>query len=260
MKLNLRKSIMLHEQFMNNVNEESPVVVDAPAVSREIIIKDVDTIINSLETLSNSIVEDLESTEFSVVEAGKEGPSKVADWLLYAGKFRKMQKRINQMKMNSADLQMAAMAEKDPNRKAAAKDKKEKHIFALESDEGGFTPRGFSFTASPEKVAAAKRWLPLLKPYGTDSMDDIGGGSDISPLNRQLQVPLCGFMPDPQRYFDYHHSSDDVFENVNQRELELGGASMAAMIYLIDTYWTKFKTKHAGGEKVDCQGAIYCWV
>jgi hypothetical protein len=124
MKLNLRKSIMLHEQFMNNVNEESPVVVDAPAVSREIIIKDVDTIINSLETLSNSIVEDLESTEFSVVEAGKEGPSKVADWLLYAGKFRKMQKRINQMKMNSADLQMAAMAEKDPNRKAAAKDKK----------------------------------------------------------------------------------------------------------------------------------------
>ena len=53
---------------------------------------------------------------------------------------------------------------------------------------------------------------------------------------------LLGLYPDPQRYFDYHHSSDDVFENVNQRELELGGASMAAMIYLIDTYWTKFKT------------------
>ena len=119
---------------------------------------------------------------------------------------------------------------------AAAKDKNEKHIFALESDEGGFTPRGFSFTASPEKVAAAKRWLPLLKPYGTDSMDDIGGGSDISPLNRQLQVPLCGFMPDPQRYFDLHHARTDVFENVNKRELLLGAVNIAGIIYLVDTY------------------------
>ena len=119
---------------------------------------------------------------------------------------------------------------------AAAKDKKEKHIFALESDEGGFTPRGFSFTASSEKVAAAKRWLPLLKPYGTDSMDDIGGGSDISPLNRQLQVPLCGFMPDPQRYFDLHHARTDVFENVNKRELLLGAVNIAGLIYLVDTY------------------------
>ena len=119
---------------------------------------------------------------------------------------------------------------------AEAKAKNEKHIFALESDEGGFTPRGFSFTASPEKVAAAKRWLPLLKPYGTDSMDDIGGGSDISPLNRQLQVPLCGFMPDPQRYFDLHHARSDVFENVNKRELLLGAVNIAGIIYLVDTY------------------------
>jgi hypothetical protein len=118
----------------------------------------------------------------------------------------------------------------------AAKDKKEKHIFALESDEGGFTPRGFSFTASPEKVEAAKRWIPLLKPYGTSTMDDIGGGSDISPLNRQLQVPLCGFVPDPQRYFDIHHARSDVFENVNKRELLLGAVNIAGLIYLVDTY------------------------
>ena len=57
-----------------------------------------------------------------------------------------------------------------------------------------------------------------------------------------MKISCWGLYPDPQRYFDYHHSSDDVFENVNQRELELGGASMAAMIYLIDTYWAKFKT------------------
>ena len=42
-------------------------------------------------------------------------------------------------------------------------------------------------------------------------------------------------MPDSQRYFDYHHSADDVFENVNKRELELGGAALATLIYLIDS-------------------------
>jgi hypothetical protein len=67
-------------------------------------------------------------------------------------------------------------------------------------------------------------------------MDDIGGGSDISPLNRQLQVPLCGFMPDPQRYFDIQHARSDVFENVNKRELLLGAVNIAGLIYLVDTY------------------------
>jgi hypothetical protein len=47
-------------------------------------------------------------------------------------------------------------------------------------------------------------------------------------------ILLIGLVPDPQRYFDYHHSHADVFEVVNQRELELGGASMAALVYLLD--------------------------
>jgi hypothetical protein len=119
---------------------------------------------------------------------------------------------------------------------AAAKEKNEKHIFALESDEGGFTPRGFSFTAAPEKVAVAQRWLPLLKPYGTSSMDDIGGGADIGPLNRTFNTPLCGFLPDSQRYFDVHHARSDVFENVNKRELLLGAVNIAGLIYLVDKY------------------------
>ena len=119
---------------------------------------------------------------------------------------------------------------------AAAKEKNEKHIFALESDEGGFTPRGFSFTAAPEKIAAAQRWLPLLKPYGTSSMDDVGGGADIGPLNRNLNTPLCGFLPDSQRYFDVHHARSDVFENVNKRELLLGAVNIAGLIFLVDKY------------------------
>jgi carboxypeptidase Q len=64
-------------------------------------------------------------------------------------------------------------------------------------------------------------------------IDKGSGGVDIGPLAPQGTV-LVGFKPDSQRYFEYHHTANDRFENVNQRELEMGAASMAAMIYLID--------------------------
>jgi hypothetical protein len=117
-----------------------------------------------------------------------------------------------------------------------ARTKKEKHIFALESDEGGFTPRGFGVTMSQELLNKLRRWLPLLTPYGISEINHGGGGSDIGPLNRDLGTPLAGLQPDSQRYFDIHHARSDVFESVNKRELELGAVSMAALIYLVDKY------------------------
>jgi carboxypeptidase Q len=117
-----------------------------------------------------------------------------------------------------------------------ARTKKEKHVFALESDAGGFTPRGFGFTMSPEQLKKVQVWLPLLKPYGICELEQGGGGSDIGPLHRELGTPLAGLQPDSQRYFDIHHARSDVFEAVNKRELELGAVSMAALIYLVDKY------------------------
>ncbi|HEY8894165.1 MAG TPA: M20/M25/M40 family metallo-hydrolase [Niastella sp.] len=117
-----------------------------------------------------------------------------------------------------------------------ARTKKEKHIFALESDAGGFTPRGFGFTMSAELLKKVQAWLPLLQPYGISELEMGGGGSDIGPLNRELGTPLAGLEPDSQRYFDIHHARSDVFEAVNKRELELGAVSMAALIYLVDKY------------------------
>jgi len=117
-----------------------------------------------------------------------------------------------------------------------AQAKGEKHIFALESDEGGFTPRGFGISASDQQFAKATAWKTLLSPYGACEFQRGGGGSDIGPLARALNTPLAGFMPDSQRYFDIHHARNDVFENVNKRELELGAVNMAALIYLVDKY------------------------
>ncbi|HEY2648405.1 MAG TPA: M20/M25/M40 family metallo-hydrolase [Puia sp.] len=119
---------------------------------------------------------------------------------------------------------------------AEAKTKNEKHIFALESDGGGFTPRGFSFKGTESQLAGVKRWLPLLVPYGVTEFSAGGAGADVEPLNEATGAMASELIPDSQRYFDIHHSAGDVFEKVNKRELELGAINMAALIYLTDKY------------------------
>ena len=112
---------------------------------------------------------------------------------------------------------------------------KEIHIAALESDAGGHTPRGFSIDANSMNTKLLQSWKKILSPYGLHDFDKGGSGADISPL-RGENVTLVGYRPDSQRYFDYHHTSRDTFDKVNKRELELGSASMASMIYLMDKY------------------------
>ncbi len=62
-----------------------------------------------------------------------------------------------------------------------------------------------------------------------------GSGADVSRLKTEDNI-LAGLRPDSQRYFDYHHASNDTFDAINKRELELGAATMAAMVYLIDHF------------------------
>jgi len=116
-----------------------------------------------------------------------------------------------------------------------AEENKERHIAAMESDRGGFTPLGFSLDMNDKHVKKIQSWAPLFKPYQIAMFEPGGGGADISPLKPQ-EVPLIGFVPDSQRYFDYHHTTIDTFDKVNKRELELGAAAMASLIYLIDKY------------------------
>lgn len=111
----------------------------------------------------------------------------------------------------------------------------EHHIAALEADEGGFTPRGFSMTSSAAFRSKVMSWKPVLERYGLTDFSHEGGGADIGPLMK-FNIPLIGYMPDSQRYFDYHHTKEDTFDKVSKRELDLGAGSMAALIALIDKY------------------------
>ena len=112
---------------------------------------------------------------------------------------------------------------------------KEKHIAAIESDRGGFTPRGFTMSATPEVRKKIQSWKPLLEQYGLSDFNSEGGGADIGPLAQQ-GTTLIGYLPDSQRYFNFHHTPEDTIDKVDKRELELGSAAMAAMVYLIDKY------------------------
>jgi carboxypeptidase Q len=116
-----------------------------------------------------------------------------------------------------------------------ARDNHENHYVAIESDGGGSTPLGFGFTAGKERIEGFLELEKYFIPYGISEFRRGGGGVDIGPL-REFGTPLISIIPEMQRYFDYHHSPNDTFEQVNIRELQLGCAAIAALVYLIDKY------------------------
>lgn len=109
----------------------------------------------------------------------------------------------------------------------------ENHIFALESDSGGFSPRGFSIEADEANFNKISSWATLFEPYLIHKFVKGHSGVDIGPL-KSNHIVKVGLQPDSQRYFDYHHAANDTFDAVNKRELELGAAAMASLMYLVD--------------------------
>lgn len=113
----------------------------------------------------------------------------------------------------------------------------EKHIAALESDRGGFAPRGFHSDGTDDHLKLMQSFATEFKPYEIREFEKGGSGVDIGPLKKVFpNIALFGFVPDSQRYFDFHHAPSDVFENVNKRELELGAAAISSFIYLLDQH------------------------
>jgi len=84
-----------------------------------------------------------------------------------------------------------------------------------------------------EQYAKVQSWLPVLEPYNLFRLRKGGSGVDITPL-KNGSTALFGLFVDGNRYFDYHHTNNDIFENVNKRELDLGAAALTSLIYGID--------------------------
>ena len=114
----------------------------------------------------------------------------------------------------------------------------EKHLFALESDRGGFLPIGFDIVGDFKQILKVQTFCKVLSDFQIYKLEKGYGGVDINPLRTYYPEMLqMGLAISSQRYFDYHHAETDVFENVNKRELELGCAASASMIYLVDQHY-----------------------
>jgi hypothetical protein len=117
-----------------------------------------------------------------------------------------------------------------------AKANNENHVAAIESDRGGFLPLGFDVSGTDAQVAFVWQLAePLRKNYQLHQFQKGYGGVDIGPLKQYYPDMLqLGAVINSQEYFKYHHTEADVFETVDKRELALGSAALAAMVYLLD--------------------------
>lgn len=113
----------------------------------------------------------------------------------------------------------------------------EKHILALESDEGAGRPLGFGISDASKRAAEkVEKWKKYFEPFGLNYWPQDGGGADIEPLVEQKKCASVSYIPDPEKYFYYHHSTQDIFENVDKADLENGAASIASFIWLVSEY------------------------
>lgn len=116
-----------------------------------------------------------------------------------------------------------------------AKTSIEKHIAALESDAGGFSPRAFSVDSDFLNHKDLEKLKALMWPYGIYDFHPGHGGTDIGPLE-EFGTMLFGVNPDSQRYMDIHHTANDTFDKVNKRELHLSAATMAMLCWWLSEY------------------------
>lgn len=111
----------------------------------------------------------------------------------------------------------------------------EHHVAAIESDAGGFTPRGFRIEASPEVTAKFKAWALLLAPYKAGDIQPQQRGVDLVPMKGMAKA-LLSLDCDDSRLFYIHHSALDTYDKINPREVAMGAGAMAAMTALLCKY------------------------
>jgi carboxypeptidase Q len=94
----------------------------------------------------------------------------------------------------------------------------DKHVLAMESDNGVFRPRAVQFGGGEGGLAIMQRIASLLTSIGVDSARVGGPEADISPLYA-LGVPVATIETDQSRYFWYHHSEADTIDKLDPVDL-----------------------------------------
>ena len=108
----------------------------------------------------------------------------------------------------------------------------DKHVMAMESDNGVFKPSGIGVSAGAGGMAMVADIASLLKSFGADTTRDGGADADTGPLNA-AGVPALSPIVDGTRYFWYHHSSADTMDKLSPREIAECVALMAVAAYVV---------------------------
>lgn len=110
----------------------------------------------------------------------------------------------------------------------------DRHFAAIETDTGGFEPKGFAARAHPDALKRLEALMTLLEPLGATKLEKADGppGADISPL-APTGAPLLGLRMDISTYFDYHHSEADTLDKIDPRALQRSVAAMAVMAWAL---------------------------
>jgi carboxypeptidase Q len=111
-------------------------------------------------------------------------------------------------------------------------DEMDKHVLAIESDGGVFSPKGFGFSGSNSARELVEEIHELMKPIGANTISDGGRAADVAPLNDE-GVPVMSLKVDGSKYFWYHHTNADTFDKIDFNEFNRCIAAMAIMAYVV---------------------------
>ena len=111
-------------------------------------------------------------------------------------------------------------------------DEMDKHVLAIESDGGVFSPKGFGFSGNDSARKIVEEIHALMKPIGANTISEGGRAADVAPLNDE-GVPVMSLKVEGSKYFWYHHTNADTFDKVDFNEFNRCVAAIAIMAYVV---------------------------
>jgi carboxypeptidase Q len=109
-----------------------------------------------------------------------------------------------------------------------------RHVVAMESDNGTFSPHGFRYSGPAAGLERVRQVSALLEPIhaGDVQQEYESPEADIAPLVER-GVPGLGLDVERSRYFWFHHSDGDTLDKVDPAELGRCVAALAVMAFVL---------------------------
>jgi len=107
----------------------------------------------------------------------------------------------------------------------------DKHVLAMESDNGVFKVLGLGISAGPGGLAMAQDIGSLFSSFGATKATEGGVDADTDPLNA-AGVPTISPTVDGARYFWFHHSSGDTMDKLDPHEMAQNVAFLAVTAFV----------------------------